>query len=314
MVEDIYLVIYGCIGLIVFFVHIIILSLLLWYPNLRQKKSNQLLININIGHAITGSTLFATIFYPHSNLLTYINYAGYAHGNVSLTMLTVDRCFMIRRPFLYQTLPAAFHVALLVTSPVVALSIFTEAVVNRLHVASDKDRFTMTLFVYAIIIVTIVLLTLNTLVYLTLLKQKKLIKSCQVVPIGYNTENNTTNTITNNNSNSCDDPAASKKVWKVRQDVRSFYICIGCVLTSIVLWMPELIRQSIWLFGGDGKLHGDAFMGVARILLNLNPLCDAVILIWFNRDLKNKLRNIAGLLSVPNKRITSQAVTIVSQV
>ena len=187
---EVYLCIYGSVGLLVFVAHTLILTLLLWFPNLRQKKFNQLLVNLNIGHAVTGGTLFAGIFYPRSNMLTYINYAGYAHGNMSLTMLTVDCCIMIRRPFLYQTLPAMFHVALLVTSPLVALSILVDALVNRLHVPSHGDRFTMTFIVYAIITLTVVLLTLNTLVYLTLLKQKKLIRSNHVVAVGNDNEKN----------------------------------------------------------------------------------------------------------------------------
>ena len=108
-----------------------------------------------------------------------------------------------------------------------------------------------------------------------------------------------------------------RKVFKVRQDVFSFYICIGCVFTSTLLWMPELVRQSIWLFGGGGsggeKLYEGAFSGMARILLNLNPLCDAVILVWFNRELKNKIRSIVGFVSGSNRRVASHVVSMDSQ-
>ena len=333
-IERGYVIIYGTIGLLVCVIHLLIISFLLWFPSLRQKNSNRLFMNLNIGHVVTGLTLFIVVFCPDSNLLTYINYAGYAHGNISLVMLTLDRCFMIRRPFLYQTLPYAYHVALLVTSPIVALSIFIEALVNRLHTPSHLDRFTMTLFVYAIIAVTIFLLALNTLVYMTLLKQKRLIRSCLVPTSNSNTANvdnhndNASNRdvtrigFDNNSTHNTNNTKSTKATLKWRKsDVFSFYICIGCVFTSTLLWTPELIRQCIWLFGSEGKLHEGVFVGFSRILLNLNPICDALILVWFNRELKDKLRGVLKLIVGGNKApsnnnvvSTSHVATVVSHV
>ena len=102
----------GGLGLINCTLHSCIMVFLLYVPALRRKKSNQLLINISIGHIVGGFTLFLMIF-SKANTLTYINYAFSAHGNISLVILTIDRAILIRWPFRYQTLPSWIQILFL---------------------------------------------------------------------------------------------------------------------------------------------------------------------------------------------------------
>ena len=267
-IEYISEVCYGITGLIQFLVHAFIMIFLLSVPQLRQRKSNQLLININVGHALTGITLFVMIFIK-SNSLTYINYSGYAQGNMALVMLTIDRCIMIRWPFRYQTLPNLFHVIFMVSSPIVASVILVNGVILFPHQPSDDNVFYMSLFVYVMIVVMVVLLATNALVYATVLKQKRLIKNTLVA-----------------STKRHGDPQSNN----IKDDILSFYICLGCVLTYILLWLPELVRQSLWVF--EGRNTSAIYLGISRILLNLNPFFDAIILVWFNRELKMHLKKM----------------------
>ena len=111
----------GGLGLINCTLHSFIMVFLVYVPALRQKKSNQLLININIGHAVNGFIVFLMIF-SKANALTYISYAFSAHGNTSLVFLTIDRAILIRWPFRYQTLPFWIQILFLMASPSAAIS------------------------------------------------------------------------------------------------------------------------------------------------------------------------------------------------
>ena len=172
----------GCIGVINFIVHTFIMMFLLRIRVLRQKKSNQLLVNINIGHALVGITLFATIF-DKSNILTYINYATYVYGNTALVLLTVDRCVMIRWPFRYQSLPKYVHYLFLMASPLTALAGLLIGIVNdngtaktaAVRVPAMRRAMIFTIFAWLSI-----LFVSNLIVYLVLRKQRRAISVATV--------------------------------------------------------------------------------------------------------------------------------------
>ena len=100
---------------------------------------------------------------------------------------------------------------------------------------------------------------------------------------------------------------------KIRE-FRSFYLCFGCVVTYVVLWLPTLVNEAARLHlnynknngsSDGGSNYGDSGGGMtsvfnekaANLLLILNPLADAVILVWFNKELKNKMKSfIVSLL------------------
>ena len=264
---------------------------------MRQKKSNQLLININVGHALTGMTYFIDLFL-NSNALTYFNYAGYVLGHMALVFLTIDRCILICWPFHYQRLPKVFHVFLMLSSPITSLSVLLHGLINFDSVPALQNSLAMKGAIYGILVDNILLLFSNSIVYWTVQKQKNAI---QALCVSQNQEPN-------------------RKISKVRREVRSFYICIGCVLTSIILWSPILASSIYWL--STGKTASNTFLIVAKISLLMNPFCDAFILVWFNKELRMHLKRIfkkfnclsekKGNLSERGQHVTNTGISSLS--
>ena len=260
----------GIIGLTEFFIHSFILIFLLSIRQLRGQKSNQLIININIGHAVTGVTLFITWF-SLTSIVTHVTFVGVTLGNVALVMLTVDRCIMIRWPFRYQTLPKLFHFTLMTFPPLTVIGTFIQGILTKRNIRADKDPEAMKYFVFGMSFLILVLLISNSIVYWTLIKQKRAIKSCQV--------------------SQPSETSSRDKGIRILKEARSFYICIGCVLTYIVLWFPAIVIQALWVLNGDNTAKTN-YQGVSTIIHNLNPLFDALILVWFNKDLKMHLKRL----------------------
>ena len=164
-----------------FLVHCFIFTILLLTPSLRRKRSNQLLMTLNIAHVLSSILVLARVLYfeqPLPGLLSYAIFSAYSQSNVALVVLTVDRSIMIRWPFRYQTLPGWFHCVLMVVSPTTFGSVFTTAKVLRLYEKPprESDIYQHTV-VYGIIILTAILLLANSFVYMTVLKQRRSITS-----------------------------------------------------------------------------------------------------------------------------------------
>ena len=258
----------GIICLFSFLIHFFIMVFLIRIRVLRQKKSNQLLININLGHMISGISLFLMNF-TYSSVLSHVNYAFYSHGNVAMVILTIDRCIMIRWPYRYQALPAWVQIIFLATSPCTAVvSISVGLLSGRIEQPAMGDSWYRQTLLFGISTYSITLFVVNSIVYLVIRKQKRSIRAGQ---IGQELNN-------------------KDRVTRIRRDIASFYACFGYIITYIVLWMPELIRQYIWYF--TGQEMGLVFTNIALILIDFNPICDAFVFVFFNKELKSHLRRI----------------------
>ena len=276
----------GCIGVINFIVHTSIMMFLLRIRVLRQKKSNQLLVNLNIGYALAGINLFATIF-DKSNMLNYLTYASYAYGNAALVLLTIDRCVMIRWPFRYQSLPKYVQCFSLMASPATALVALFIGIFNDDGTASTVAMRVPAMrraMIFTVSVFILVLFVSNLIVYLILRKQKQAISQA---------------TVASRNSNT------NSKAARIRRDLTTFYICFGCVITYIILWLPELIRHSIWYVNGV-HIEG-ATQNITVVILNLNPCCDAFVLVFFNKELKSHLKDLIS------RRAQRRQVKVIAQ-
>ena len=185
-----------------------------------------------------------------------------------MVILTIDRCIMIRWPFRYQTLPTWVQIHFLAASPL-------SAVVAMLigFLSESKGQFAMEnpllrkAMLFGISLLWIALFVANSIVHLAVYKQKNAIRAVQV-----------------------GQESSEDRATRIRRDAASFYACFGYVITYIVLWMPELTRQYIWYF--TGKDIEGVFVDITLIVVNFNPLCDAFVFVYFNRELKSHLRKI----------------------
>ena len=176
---------------------------------------------------------------------------------------------MIRWPYRYQTLPKCIQVFFLSASPLSALGMFilgflknngtTKTVSIRIAEMRKTGVFNISLFSFALFVS-------NFIVYMVLRKQKRAIRASEIS----STQNN--------------------RVARIRRDLASFYVCFGCVFTYVLIWLPELTRQYIWLI--TGKDIEGSFMAIALGILPFNPICDAFVLVFFNKELKNNLKRI----------------------
>ena len=236
-------------------------------PELRQKKSNQLLNNHNIGHIVNGFTSFLMIF-SKANALTYISYAFSAHGNILLVFLTIDRAILIRWPYRYQTLPSWIQILFLVASPSAA---FSSILIGSLRDNGAKSTVALRIplmrraLVLGISSFSLVLFLSNLVIWLVLQKQKRAIRL-----------------------NEPSQATTNDRIGRVRRDIASFYVCFGCVITYIILWLPELTRQSMWFFQG-ANIEG-IVKNISVVILSLNPTSDAFVLVFFNKELKHHLK------------------------
>ena len=368
-----------------FLIHALIFTVLLCTPSLRCKKANQLLMTLNVAHALTSIFSLTRVLYfdrPYPGLLSYVVFGGYCQGNIALVVLTVDRCIMIRWPFRYQALPRWFHVGMIGVSPAIFVTIFTTAVSTQLATrpVRESDMYIHTV-VYGITIFTVILLLSNSLVYVTLLKQRRSIKALfkmvpknpvqqpplNVTPTTKPTlsflissngkmvakvaaqpsspppllelatvvqplsliqsgktlltgvkrpslqppiEFTTRTTIQSSPQLPPAVPSGSALSSSVtvtpnmkKREFRSFYLCFGCVVTYVVFWLPTLINEAVRLHinyntssdvssGDIPTATGTPVFSenLANMLLILNPLADAVILVWFNKELKHKIK------------------------
>jgi len=248
--------------------HFCIIILILTCKRIREKKSNQLLLNLSTGHALCGFTSLTGCFLPFSHQsMDGIIFASYIYSNTSLAMLTIDRCIYIKWPFRYNSLPTLLHVSFMACSPLNAGFVIYKALDNdnNLHVSEDVES--MRVFIFGIGALMALLLSANSLVFCTLQGQKRKIKSLRVATFSQS------NVRTNFNQR--------------KREIQAFYICLGCTLTYVVLWFPPLIVTIINFYTKIQISY--YYFSMSMVSVNLNPLSDALIFVWFNKDLKNRL-------------------------
>ena len=257
----------SCLSCIYGIVHVLISILIFTCRRIREKKSNQLLLNMSIGYAFCGFSNLAGVMLPFLDTsISIITFAGYSYSNVALVFLTIDRCLYIRWPFRYNSFPRVLHVFFIACSPAsAAYTIYKAlAVENNSHVTDDVNA--MRTFIFGIATIMIILLSTNSLVFCTLRSQRRKIKKLHVVNFQSNSK-----------------PNFSHR----RKEILAFYICLGCVLTYVLLWFPPLLVTIINFYTQITISY--YYFSLSMIAVSLNPLSDAIIFVCFNKDLKNRL-------------------------
>ena len=246
-------------GLCNVIVYFIIISSILSSKKLRAIKTNHLVINLGIGHCIYGFVNAFGIWFDFK--LSKIAYVGYIYANVAIMMLTVDRCVMIRWPFRYETMHIGIHVLLVSISPLAAALELTKAVMAGLQNNVVQDNSSMKVFIYGVSSIMVCLSIPNTLIFLTLQKQKAKLK------------------------------LASQEVVKSRKkQILAFYVCFGCVITYVLFWMSPLIIAILWSYTNVNVSYDYFSIGMA--IANFNPVSDALIFVWFNKQLRKRVKEL----------------------
>ena len=243
-------------------VHVIIFLFITCHRALRKSRYNQLIMHMNIGYIVGDFILFLKIVFPRQSIIfDNIAFAGFVQGMLALVCLSIDRCFKILRPFLYQAIPSKYFwvVNILIPLPAV-LSLVVIPLDENILQSKEKIAF----FGYMLAFVMIFLVVTNTLVYVTVLKQKRSIR----IQHGPN----------NINENA-----------EMRNDFRSFYMCFGFVVTFVMFWLASVIFSLIWVYSGAKKAR-NPLPYIVRCIQNLNPISDGIFLVWFNKELRGKIK------------------------
>ena len=260
-------------GLLTFTLHFLVVILIAATPSLRCKKSYQLLVNMSCGHTLSGVVIFIGAF-KHSNVLSYIVYAGHALSNISMVMLTVDRCVLICWPFRYQSMHSCFHTFMMSVGPVIALLLLLGGVMKASNdsVATNEDVLAVKGFLYGIPLFMLSLLTFNMIIYATVQKQKRAIKSLHIKSTQSHVAEN------------------QQSVFKRKKEILAFYVCFGCVITYVVLYFPALLFKLMQVEFGVAldERNFRYMMGIAY----LNPISDAIVLVWFNKELRQRIKTL----------------------
>jgi len=227
---------------------------------------------MSCGYTLLGIGIFVGAF-KHSNLLSYVMYSVSVLSTTSMVMLTVDRCVLICWPFRYQSLHPCFHVFFMSTGPVIALLLFLGNIMS-VSGHSDKpvneNKLAVDGFLYGMPFFMLSLLISNILVYITLKKQKRAIKSLNVIH-KQTTEN-------------------QHKVFERKKEILAFYICFGCVITYVVLRFPAFLFKLMQF--KLGVALNERHFSYMIALVHLDPLSDAIILVWFNKELRQRIKSV----------------------
>ena len=169
---------------------------------------------------------------------------------------------------IYKLMSRTSHVILVGITPTISIFTLLFGLLKSNGKQTNNLSTGRAAFVYVMTVFMVTLLVSNIIVYLTLLKQKKAIRICTV---------SQTHSII----------STREKLQKVKDNVKSFYTCFGCVFTYVGLWIPSLIIMYISVI--EGVLPTSPTFDIACITSASNPLFDAFFLIYFNKDLKSVL-------------------------
>jgi Serpentine type 7TM GPCR chemoreceptor Srsx. len=269
------------VGVLVFTCHLPIILLITTSPQLRAKKSNHLLLNLSIGHILTG---ISNAIGPWTHLpWGTLAFGGYCYANISQLMLTIDRCLFIRFPFRYQFISFGTHVLFLMASPVTYISIIVYRLTRPTLVAVDVDRAAMLSFIICVSGFMVLFMVPNLVIFAVVRRQKRAIKAT---------------------STTSRHPTALRNKWTSRRkEISAFYICFGCVLTYTGFWLPSLIIKLEEFVSGHPRQR--LYFNITIAIANLNPLVDAIILVFYKKELRNRTKTLVkkGRMSQRSVRI-----------
>jgi len=253
------------IGFFISLLYMLIIFVLLSSARLREIKSNQLLLNLSIGHTLTGLSHFAGMWTTFR--VGKVVFVAGVYAYLSLAVLTIDRCIYILKPFRYERLHRGWHILCMAISPVLALILFAFYVHSGLNNPVHLDTMSTLPFVFLIFLLIGLLLIPSFIVFRIARRQRNRIVSLRVA-----LSNGTVRGTSKMN------------------DIRSFYASFGCVTTFALLWLPHLILR-IWEIASGVQVRY-TYVAITAIIATLNPFSDAVISVWFNKDLKTRLKNV----------------------
>ena len=251
----------GGIGIAVFFLHAVIITLVLSCRDLRTNHSIRLLLNLCIGHMLTGLVYFLGIaLNMEISVLLYITYIW---AVLALLMLTLDRYIFIKWPFKYKIMHSSLHWIKFLLSPVISgIALVRRAQAGFFNNVFEEETSIKT-SIYGLGAIMLTLFVINLSLLCLLRRQQRRIKP-QV-----------TNRIT---------------VTDRRKGILTFYICLGCTITFILLWLPYLTYSILRVYFG---IRPEYFaIQMVMITICLNPISDAIIFVWYNKPVKDSLRKL----------------------
>jgi len=244
---------------------------LLCSTRLRGKKSNQLLLNLSIGHMMTGACHFAGLWtiFPVGKFVFF----GIAYASVSLIVLSIDRCFYIVLPLRYYLIHRCWHITFMLISPAFAMMVLLQYILSGFEEYVHESALANIPFIVVVFVMSGLLLVPNLVVFRIVRKQRVQIEvQCNIIKS--NEENS--------NSNSPD-------IARVRE-VRSFYLCFGCVITFVLCWMPLLAFKTYEI--RTGRRLDYKYNSRAAIIATINPFMDVLFSVWFNKELRGRLKDV----------------------
>ena len=245
-------------GLFNFLFHLAILIILLFSRRISKQKAIQLSSTVCFGHAYAGLATFALLFSERAN---FIVIAGLVQGNVG-------------------NLSKGFHIAAILPNPLIgALLTATEVLDDDVKTAN----FSVVVFLLAVLIVMAMLLFItNTLVYISLIRQRKEIRSMEV----------RNSPLQHSQQQQQHQQQHQRQPRHEKGRLESFYICLGYAFTFIVLWSPTAVytinRINLYI---HLKIPIKLPPPGLKFLFALNTFCDGMIVVLFNRYVKTKTQS-----------------------
>ena len=280
------------IGLLIAIIYAVVITFIVNFKKLREKKSNQLLLDLCIGHLLAGMFHFYGLFTlaPVGKLV----FSGYVYSSISLLMLSMDRFIFIVYPFRYSSkLYDRIHIGFIFASPLSCMIYLGRNFLTGFDKRISGSSESMMSFPISFISVIVILLGLNFTVYAIICKQRKLIKAqCRVTSVTPVTEGSATSNTRERSPPRATTISDSRKntgtISRIRE-ARAFFSCFGCVITFSLLWIPCVLMAILRRFN---NLHvSDTEFKLALVLAaGCNPLSDLLIFVWFNVDLRVSIK------------------------
>ena len=329
------------VGFVVSIICVVVICLIVRFENLRKKKSNQLLVNLCVGHLLSGMVYVYGIL-SISPIGRY-RLAGNMYSTLALVFLSVDRFILIQYPYRYQTkIYNRIHVGFMLFSPLVYIVYFLDGLV--LQIENRKESFAGS-FVFVFSTTVLIMFFLNISIYITICKQRKRIRrQCKHLLIKRDDKDSTNSTSTNPTSttststhlaptkssptnstptnstptsssptnstttnsppknstttypaptnssptNSTPSVTSDSERRMIIEEIRSFYLCFGCVITFILLMTPSILMRV--LHNAANVYIPESMYEISLSFAGLNSLSDLVIFVWFNLELRIALK------------------------
>jgi len=161
----------------------------------------------------------------------------------------------------------------MLVSPVFAMMVLVKEILLGFERYVYEGILSQVPFVVVVFVMTLLLLIPNLIVFRIVQKQKVQIESqCRHIKA------------------SADPSSSTKQDFCKRREVRSFYLCFGCVITFVLCWLPQLTFKGFEI--GTGTRLNYRYIGWAAIITTLNPFLDAWFFVWFNKKLRGRLKDV----------------------